>query len=276
MIKIGVVQSIYDENDGGRIKVSISPDDDYMAEIPWAFPLLPKMLHVKPKIGEAVLIITSDDKNTNSQRYYIGPLISQSQYMDYDNFFYGATSTLNGGTKQPSSAVTGNPNVDGCLPDENDIAICGRRNSDIILTNNDIRIRCGVKEVDNGDTKKMEFNRLTPSYILLKHSPDNTITKSNVNVVAQDINLISVDGDGGFNVTDKDKLINDDVMADIIEKAHKLPYGDILIEFLSKMRDVITTHTHPYSMLPPCYDNKMLNLNEYDLNKMLSKHIRIN
>ena len=88
IIKICPVIDIFDETDGERIKVRMSPEDDRKNdnELPYAFPLLPKLLHIKPKIGEAVLIILTDAGNGDSIRYYIGPIISQPQYMEKDNF----------------------------------------------------------------------------------------------------------------------------------------------------------------------------------------------
>lgn len=274
MIRIGEVKSLYDENDGGRIKVFISPDDATRTdELPWAFPLLPKLLHIKPKIGEAVMVITSNDNNVNSQRYYIGPLISQSQYLNEDSFFKGATSTLDGGTKLPSSAVTRNPNVNGCFPKDDDIGIYGRKNTDIILTDYDVRIRCGVHMVDENDSTNVSFNEKSPSYVLLRYNPKKG--SGNATIVGEDINLISTESSDAFKLTDREKLISDEEMDRIIKEAHKLPYGDLLVEFLKIFRKAMVTHTHPYPMIPPVQDSNMLNLIRYNVDEILSKHVRI-
>ena len=58
-ITIGEVVSIDDEYSGGRIRAMIN-GDKYKDTIPYAYPLLPYMVHVLPKIGEAVLILFSN------------------------------------------------------------------------------------------------------------------------------------------------------------------------------------------------------------------------
>ena len=43
------------------------------------------LVKVKPKIDESVLVFNLDD-NQNSQRFYIGPIISQPQKLEYDSY----------------------------------------------------------------------------------------------------------------------------------------------------------------------------------------------
>ena len=59
ILKFCQVIDVYDETDGERIKVKLSPEDDNrdIKDIPYAHPLLPKLIHIKPKIGETVLIV---------------------------------------------------------------------------------------------------------------------------------------------------------------------------------------------------------------------------
>ena len=65
-------------------------------------------------------------------------------------------------------------------------------------------------------------------------------------------------------------------MEEIIEKAHQLPYGDILIEFLSLFREAFLKHTHNFPSFPTCPADDVVNLANYKLNNILSKNIRIN
>ena len=60
ILRIGIVTSVIDPNDGCRIKARILTDDDALSDgdLPYAFPLLPKMVHITTKVGEAVIIIT--------------------------------------------------------------------------------------------------------------------------------------------------------------------------------------------------------------------------
>ena len=77
IIKICEVISIEDPLKGDRIKVRLYPEDAFKSEtdIPYAYPLLPKMLHIMPKIGERVLVLLTGVGDGYSNRYYIGPII---------------------------------------------------------------------------------------------------------------------------------------------------------------------------------------------------------
>ena len=59
MIATGEVISINDNWDGERIKARIRPFDNHLKDedLPFSYPFLPKMIHIKPKVGEAVLLI---------------------------------------------------------------------------------------------------------------------------------------------------------------------------------------------------------------------------
>lgn len=280
IVKPCQVISVDDSTDGARIKARVLKEDQYRTndEIPYAFPLLPKMLHIKPKVGEAVLVICADAKSGNSDRYYIGPIISQPQFMAEDRFEYGALTLLNGSVNAPSTAPSTNPNTEGAFPKNNDVAICGRENSDIILSDSDIRIRCGAHLTDQTDKTNIVFNKKNPAYAKLKYhrtSLDNG-NSSSATIVADEINLLSPQSKQQFNLTDKDEQISDNEMNKIIESAHVLPYGDILVDFLKKFVKAFQTHTHPYSGLPPCQDSTYTTVSEYDMNTILSENVRIN
>ena len=139
LIKICQVIDVYDETDGERIKVRLSPEDDRKSDdkIPYAFPLLPKLLHIKPKVGEFVLVILTEAGNGYSNRYYIGPIISQPQFMEKEDFLINAMSLYPGSYKGPDIAPSTNADSHGALVENDDIAIYGRKKNDIILTNNE-------------------------------------------------------------------------------------------------------------------------------------------
>ena len=65
-------------------------------------------------------------------------------------------------------------------------------------------------------------------------------------------------------------------MQKIIEQAHKLPYGDVLVDFLILFVKTFAEHTHPYPGLPPCHTSDYINTISYDLNQILSESVRIN
>lgn len=283
IIKICQVIDLYDDTDGERIKVRLSPEDDKRldSDLPFAYPLLPKHLHIKPKIGEFVLVILTDVGDGYSNRYYIGPIISQPQHMEKENSMLSALSLYPGAFKQPDVAPSTNPDSHGSLAKDEDIALYGRNKSDIILTDDDVRIRCGSRLKDSSANGGLIFNRTDPAFIQLKHSDnkkgnENDEYRSTATIVADKINLIGNNSKYPFMTNNKDELITDSEMQDIIETAYKLPYGDILVDFLKLFVRAFAEHVHPYPGLPPCKTSDYIELTSYDLNKILSESIRIN
>lgn len=283
LIKICQVIDVYDETDGERIKVRLSPEDDRKSDdkIPYAFPLLPKLLHIKPKVGEFVLVILTEAGNGYSNRYYIGPIISQPQFMEKEDFLINAMSLYPGSYKGPDIAPSTNADSHGALVENDDIAIYGRKKNDIILTNNDVRIRCGSRLKDNSTQGNIIFNRTDPAYLLLRHTDTKNGNKDNeyrstATIVADKINLISNQSKEPFKTNDKKELINNNEMQKIIDKAHKLPYGDVLVEFLNMFVDAFAKHVHPYPGMPPCQTSEYIETTTYDLKKILSENVAIN
>ena len=267
---VGYVVESKDEYDAGRIKAVISEDKGTpVSNIPYAFPAIPKLIHIKPKVNEAVIVLVSNDKEANGQRLYIGPIISQPDKMGYDNFFtFSPTRFLSGGVKPPAIPVSNRGTADGAMPKDEEIGILGRKNTDIILSDDDVRIRAGVR-LTKPNEETVKFNRDAPAFIKLKHHDpplktekknDNgvgnqhTETRSTATIVADKINLITQNSDESFGLSDKNEGINDKQMADILERAHKLPYGDVLCDFFQTFMNMYFSHYHAYPGLPPVTD----------------------
>ena len=291
---IGKVESVYDSYYGDRIKASIEKDKGKsLQKIPYAFPLLPKMLHVKPKISEAVIVIVANDEAENAQRWYIGPIISQPNKM-YDDSFDTRTalSLIKGAMARPSTSVENYSGFTGALPTSEEIAIVGRKSTEVILGDDDVRIRAGVRNTDFAK-KDVTFNSNGPAYIKLKHYetplrndnlPTNTEnTRSTATIVADKINLISQQSNDGLKINDSGEGITDEHMNEIFEKAHRLPYGDLLCEFFSYFLKMYKAHSHPSNGAPPIAGDPESTVfwakysdNEKSLeDKLLSKNIRI-
>ena len=283
------VESVFDIYDGCRIKVripTIDPTekaDPNMENIPYAFPLLPKHLHVNPRVGEMVFVFLQDPNAPRGERYFIGPVISQQYMLDYDPFNYSA-QTLLGGTQigRALPVPSMDPENRGSVPDRNDIVIQGRQNTEVNLKPSELRLRCGFKACpDDHDPKnRLLNNSISPAYIQMKYGGftdnENNHFASEINVVADRINLLSHDSTTYFNLTDRDKLINEDELKKIYEMAHPLPYGDTLIAFLKELVRIFRQHTHPYSMLMPTFNSSDRSVLDSNLDELLSKSIRIN
>ena len=274
MIYIGEVIDIEDPQGGDRIKVRLRPGDKWKndEEVDYAFPLLPKHLHVKPKVGEAVLVICAIDGIQATQRYYIGPIISQPQDMYYDDYQFGATALLQRSLAKPQQSIAQDATATGALAKPDEIAIYSRQNSDVILSNNDVRIRCGSRlltTVSNPETSdNIKFNVKNPSFIKLKYHETPLINKyqlqskesmSTATIVADEIALLShksknpMFGSGEF--VDKNEQITDENLQKVIDEAHVLPYGDVLVDFLMGFLQMFKSHTHNYNNDTPVEDD---------------------
>lgn len=311
------VVDITDPTDADLIKVRLKPEDDAIKlnkDLPYAFPLLPKALHVKPKVGESVFVLLSSSDDNYSQRYYIGPVISQDHRMYFDEFKQ-ASLFMQGSIFNPDEAPSMKSESIGIMPNDDDIEIRGRKNSDIQITNDDVRIKAGVKLVNKGQEHNPYFNEHDPAYIKVKYHPDGIVktsydvtsnnkydkryeievkeqpeqVHSTVTLVADKINLISNGHD--FRTTSEEKdsdgktisrdLISDDELRRALDEAYKLPYGEKLVEILSLFIDAFLKHTHSFSMLPPVKADGIKELEDkkavlLDKGELLSDTVRIN
>lgn len=293
---IAEVISVMDDSDGLRVKaMSVHDKGASYDDIPYAFPLLPKTFQTVPQIGEAVILVYSEMGNENSQRYYIGPIISQPQNMSYSPYKGGTdvgTSLIQGSKVAPYPQISQFAETDGAFPKVDDVAVVGRTSEDIILKDGEIDIRCGVRiksnykgDVDhNGLVGDVVFNSKNPAYIQLKQCK-NRGGETFTNVVSDKINLIShkYESPQVINLTNpssessrtNDNLIREEDFEHIMNQLHQVPYGDVLVDVLELMRKVILTHTHPFPQIPPVPHINEQELAAKDLKSMLSPDIRV-
>lgn len=311
LIRIGEVVEVNDEYDGLRIKVRIDQDSKTETkDLPYAFPLLPKTIQSVPKKGEAVLIIVSSLGNKNSIRYYIGPLISQPQFFydeKYNGGFGTSNSLLQGSISKPLESISHYNETKGSFPEINDVALIGRKSEDIILKDGEIDIRCGIRgkklfdyqlpnkvlsleeikngtKADSGSITPLQgdvvFNTQSPAYLQLKYQRglckgNKQIADSVINLVADKINLISHKDAEHHNLTDQENLINPNELDEIMSKLHQVPYGDLLVDALIKIRNGLVNHVHSYPGKPPVMCSNMINVMGVELDKILSENVRI-
>ena len=299
-INIGTVREVEntfskDGYDGLRVRAQLMQDQPQeYDDIPWAFPLLPKVFQSIPKVGEAVFIIVSDDGDKNvTQRYFLGPIISQPQYNTYCQK-ENATTLLQTHERNPIGKISNVDATRGSFPNAEDVAVVGRGKEDITLKYNDkskvseIDLRAGIRgEATNSGNEEMIgniiFNDIDPAYIQLKYKQglatgEKTSANSIINMVADRINIMSnKDENVSHNLHDKDMLIAESNMTEVMEKLHQVPMGDKLVELLTIMKGCIMHHVHPWAGMEQCGDwagfiNK---LEGYDIESILSKYVRI-
>ena len=291
-IKVCEVLSIKDDAGMDRIKVRMVPEDNYRSneeiigdENNYVFPAIPKLLFLKPKVGECVLVIVAIGNNGDTQRYYLGPVISQANQINFDPFKTDARVMFKGSITPPLAAPQMDSDSKGAFPENDDVYITGRRNADIQIKEDDIRLRCGVKRANWSKKNKFKFNTTDPAYILLKYydmgldnsGERNKKCNSTATIVADKINLIGTNSKDNYQVTDRKDLITDDEMKKIVETAHQLPFGDKLVEFLEIFRKAFLNHSHYHYLREPINDPEIIpQLQNYDLETMLSDTVRIN
>lgn len=263
LLELGEVVSINDPNYLGRIKVRIKGprarggDDGILDDnLPWCFPLLPKFVVTPPKPKEAVFVFIFGRDNQHIDRMFLGPIISQPQNLNFDPFYLSALAGFSFGSELPKVSVNTIPQLKGIFPDPSDVSIQGRYNTDITQKNNEVVIRAGKfvpVTVNSNNPFPFTFNSKTQAYIQIKNDivviPQTNTQKeergSVINHVANKINLITHKyGSPIFNVTNQDNLISDDELARILDEAHQLPFGDIVLEYLRLMKDAVLYHVH--------------------------------
>jgi hypothetical protein len=279
---IGVVEDNLDAADAGRIKVRVKGIDDHITdvgELPFVFPLMSKFIHVIPKAGETVWVMFPDKQNPFYNRVYIGPIISQPQNLRSDPHVISSTAGLDGGFAGLKASPSSFPESKGIYPNVGDVAIQGRYNNDILLKENEIQIRVGKFNQSNKDGEIPHFNKLNPTYIQLKQSKTQD-EGGVINVVGSKINLLShKDGNPRFNLSDQDNMISDEQLSKILDEAHPLVFGDLLIEYLNLLKEAFINHVHAYNGTKP-EDLKGMNAKkkflEFDVSRIISKNIKIN
>lgn len=254
-IRFCEVVSVDDTTGAGRIKVRLTPEDNRQSNdsLPYAIPLLPKMFYIQPKVGEGVFLFLGKSNKGESQRYYIGPIVSQLDFMYFNKLLFGADSIFPDGPVDFIRSKDTVPEIKGVFPDNTDVAVLGRKNCDIHIKEDDIRIRAGVKLVDDVNKYKTTFNRNNPSYLKMKYHPKplGGDIRSTATIVADEINLISNKGNPHFNTTDMEHLITDEELDKVLNDAYRLPYGEKLLEFLKKFIDIFNKHTHNFATFSP-------------------------
>lgn len=296
-LSIGTVREVentYSEDgyDGQRVRAELFTDKTTkVSDIPWAFPLLPKSVQVIPKVGEAVFVI--NDGTQKSQRYYIGPIISQPQYNTYckkDD----ATSLLDGHLTLPIERISNVADTWGSFPNTEDIAMVGRGAEDVALKfdentkASEVDLRAGIRMEPTNDTNpnmrgNVIFNGTDPAYIQIKYKKglvtgEGKEANSVVNVVANKINIMSnKDDDIAHNIGDRDTLVAEDKIKDVMDNLHQVPKGDELVKLLELLKGAILHHVHPWAGMEQCgdWEGYINELNKFDIKSILSDHVRI-
>jgi len=284
-----------------------TPEKD-TTKLPNCFPLMPKFGAVIPKVGESVIIFLTNPDDKYTDRFYIGPITSNLTSLNKQSLYGGSISSLSFGFYKDPIRLTNNEKSKGIYPeydDDNVSTLYGRNNADIVFKNSEVLIRAG-KFVEN---KPDEFNKTNPAYIQVKNgftfkddlnnaivaisgfgAPSKPKKISVNNIVADKINLLTYNGSPTFDLTNRDLIknktpyITDDELNNILNTAHPMVFGDILLEYLIALRQAFQNHVHNHfgAEIPTDRKDKGSSVQDFKKlateleTKMLSKNIRIN
>lgn len=266
-------------------------------EIPWCTPLLPKHLQVLPKKGEIVKVIIFDLSAPKVNRTWIGPLISNKTRLGFQSSGAGdliqtsltkerLKNTSEGRKLKNSGFKVGD--FTGGFPEKSDIALMSRGNADIVLPNptlgdgllnlgGEVIIRAGKFKFN---TKNLELNTKNPGYIRLKVTDAASDSpKTRTMVFSDSITLYSYSNEkvGKIYRTPLDPIMGtDEEMVDGHNSLSPLIRGDVLIEFLNLLKDYVKNHNHPYHKHPATNANSKEQIEKFELERLLSRGIRIN
>lgn len=269
-------------NSDGTLKPDVlkRPENysDLIDTLPDSYVMETKFFYSLPKVGETVIVFLNLKNNPRFNRYYIGPVLPQPQDYDGDGNVFGILKGLFGSGaglysyQQPwfenkQSRLGGKESSSNwnCFPshpkDPTDVAIHGRGNEDIILRSSSYYDEILLRTAKYKRTNKSELNLVNPGYISIVSYESSRIPSLNedlstVNVVADQINLISYKGSplnnttklGGLpgksdglilNSSEPEKQLN-------LQNIHLRPtvYGDVLWDVLKKLRSWVENHKH--------------------------------
>lgn len=280
-------------------------DPNAQTEVVWAIPLLPKHLQIIPRVGEKVKLIFFDMGESQLNRAWIGPLVSQKDKLNNQPGTSAGnileTSLLNKLLKNVSGdnkdLKTGNKKIGsytGGFPDKSDIALMGRNNADIVLptkkgnntplnSGGEVLIRVGKFSFNRNN--KLSLNTKNPGYLRIKTiqnntSPNNRENEKTMSMLFSDyIDLIAYNNNvsGVPYRTEVNPIIGEDAeMLKTHNSLSPLIRGDVLVEFLELIRDYVKNHNHPYHKIPATNANSKDKIEQFDLERLLSRGIRIN
>lgn len=288
-----------------RVRIDGSTYDKGIADadLPNCFPLLPKHLNFVPKVDEVVMVFIPNKDEKDGDRYYLGPFVSTETKLEGDYVNSGANSVKLNGISEPPEEIDKIIKAKGVYENPKHVVIEGRNNTDFIQRNGEILIRAGKFVEEN--TKL--FNNQNPGYFQIKYNqifneielneygvgaanPENEPKQKNItvtNIVSEKINLITHNSEDNFNLTSNDssddgaaEYISDDEMDKILNYAHPLVFGDVLIEYLKLLKQAFLTHRHQINQVPAQPEGYPITdfvKRAGELEKaMLSKNIRIN
>lgn len=311
LIYPAIVREVFDNAGYNRIKAEIvninnegkiysgKDKDSSLQQMPLCVPLLPEYLHVRPKVGECVLILLENPSDPTSARYYIGPIITQQTKLESQNFesaqaIYNKAS-LRGNQVGGSPSTRNDNDARNLFASQDEVAFQGRQNSDLVLGNNYVKLRTGIFQnlldfKENTDFPcqielRIVDKPISTSGVRLADNQLNSAFEpfSQQNIKATNINLISPEGkfrkvSEATNEAKYNPRLND--FGEEAKTLHPAVLGDELVDVIVNIINYMFSHIHP-PQSPALPNNFAFNLERYRNKialsaKILSNNIRLN
>lgn len=271
-----IVRAIDDSAGYNRIKAEIVNLDDKsqvfsgadwassLDEMPPAIPLLPEYMHIRPQIGEMVILICTNPNDLTAGRYWIGPIITQQTKLNNQSFeqsFLGMQNRASyKGQQIASNPSTKNEgDAERLLAKQNEVAFQGRGTGDLVIGEKFVRLRTGIfasgtfkENVEYPCNIELKIVDQPPSSSGVKVA-DSQMNKdftnySQQNITATNINLISPSGKDRSSSAINFEMSYNQRLKDFGEQAkslHPAVLGDALVDLLCAIVKYLTTHQHP-------------------------------
>lgn len=310
LIYSAIVRNVEDQASQNRIQAEIvgidldgkiipGKDRDIpLDKLPICLPFGSEFLHVRPKVGEMVWIISENPTDITSPRFWFGPVITNQVKLPfqpydesvniYNNSSYNKNEIHDGATLQNQIKQK------TILPSQSEIALQGREDADIVLRPREVEIRAGrfqhksVTEINVDNPCRIQLKQFdsNPNQTGIKNVDVNLSTKfipfSQMNLNATNINLISNEGKfREFNSKSEENNTNPRLkdFGEIATILHPVAFADELIVLLRLMLQYMLTHIHT-PQNPPLSNNISAQLEPYlnsgKIQDIASNHVRVN
>jgi len=305
-----IVRDVEDQAGQNRIKAEIvtmgddgkiSPGKDKdlpLSRLPICIPMFPEHIHVRPQVGECVFVLAENPNDLTSPRFWFGPVITSQLKLPYQS--YEESINIFNPSSYKDKAIFDIPTLqnqakqNAVLPSQNDVALQGKQDADVVLRPREIEMRVGKFKTQS----VTELNDLTPCRIQLKQidnfqnktgirNVDEKLSKefvpfSQIMINATNINIYSPQGKfREFDSTNEENQTNLRLKdyGELASRLHPAVFGDELVKLLRLIIQYLLTHIHT-PQNPSLKNNISAQLEPYlssgKMQDLLSNHVRLN
>lgn len=262
--------------EGHRLRVRIDGIDNRLKniELPICAPLLSLFLKVNPEVGEVVDVFLCDPSQPFDDRRWIGPNITQYNYLDGLPYLPSNVAVNREGLfkQHYQENPRTRPEAGDLFSDELDSreqVWYGRGNTDILQSNRQIRLRVG-KAIKG---KRGSKNVTNPATMALHVTDDGLMTA--IAAVADKFYFLGHNGTPILPNT-RSGEITDELLKEMELNSHPGTLTNNLTDFLDLIRRCFLLHAHGYDGMSLLKTELMKRLEEFDLTTIASKTMRIN